>query len=127
MCIRDRYIITYTASDSKGNKDVLEITVIVKEVQNIPTPDVPETPEKPEEPDQNPETPDEPNQKPETPEKPQDKEAPVFDYEGETDIVLENGQIYKIPEIKANDNVDGEVKVVKTIRKYDSDVYKRQW
>ena len=115
--VSGEYIITYTASDSKGNKDVLEITVIVKEVQNIPTPDVPE---KPEEPDQNPETPDEPNQKPETPEKPQDKEAPVFDYEGETDIVLENGQIYKIPEIKANDNVDGEVKVVKTIRKYDS-------
>ena len=86
--VSGEYIITYTASDSKGNKNVLEITVIVKEVQNIPTPDVPETPEKPEEPDQNPETPDEPNQKPETPEKPQDKEAPVFDYEG-----VKNGEI----------------------------------
>ena len=118
--VSGEYIITYTASDSKGNKNVLEITVIVKEVQNIPTPDVPETPEKPEEPDQNPETPDEPNQKPETPEKPQDKEAPIFDYAGKTEVILENGEKYEIPKIKANDNIDGEVEVIKVIRKYDS-------
>ena len=109
--IPGEYRITYTASDSKGNMATLEITVIVKEVENTTTPDVPEVPENPEVPDEKPETPEE---------KPQDKEAPIFDYVGETDVILENGQTYKIPEVKATDNVDGEVKVVKTVRTYDS-------
>ena len=120
--IAGEYRITYTASDSKGNMATLEITVIVKEVESKPTPDEPEVPENPGTPDETPgtpETPDEtPEEKPE--EKPQDKEAPIFDYVGETDVILENGQTYKIPEVKATDNVDGEVKVVKTVRKYDS-------
>ena len=71
-------------------------------------------------PDQKPETPDVPEEKPETPEKPQDKEAPIFDYSGKTEVILENGEKYEIPEIKANDNIDGEVEVIKVIRKYDS-------
>ena len=115
--ISGKYKVVYTASDSVGNTATLEIIVVVKEAQNNTTPDVPETPEKP---DQKPETPDVPEEKPETPEKPQDKEAPIFDYAGKTEVILENGEKYEIPEIKANDNIDGEVEVIKVIRKYDS-------
>lgn len=115
--ISGKYKVVYTASDSAGNTATLEIIVVVKEAQNNTTPDVPETPEKP---DQKPETPDVPEEKPETPEKPQDKEAPIFDYAGKTEVILENGEKYEIPEIKANDNIDGEVEVIKVIRKYDS-------
>ena len=115
--ISGKYKVVYTASDSAGNTATLEIIVVVKEAQNNTTPDVPETPEKP---DQKPETPDVPEEKPGTPEKPQDKEAPIFDYAGKTELILENGEKYEIPEIKANDNIDGEVKVIKVIRKYDS-------
>ena len=115
--ISGKYKVVYTASDSAGNTATLEIIVVVKEAQNNTTPDIPETPEKP---DQKPETPDVPEEKPETPEKPQDKEAPIFDYAGKTEVILENGEKYEIPEIKANDNIDGEVEVIKVIRKYDS-------
>ena len=115
--ISGKYKVVYTASDSAGNTATLEIIVVVKEAQNNTTPDVPETPEKP---DQKPETPDVPEEKPGTPEKPQDKEAPIFDYAGKTEVILENGEKYEIPEIKANDNIDGEVEVIKVIRKYDS-------
>ena len=115
--ISGKYKVVYTASDSAGNTATLEIIVVVKEAQNNTTPDVPETPEKP---DQKPETPDVPEEKPGTPEKPQDKEAPIFDYSGKTEVILENGEKYEIPEIKANDNIDGEVEVIKVIRKYDS-------
>ena len=115
--ISGKYKVVYTASDSVGNTATLEIIVVVKEAQNNTTPDVPETPEKP---DQKPETPDVPEEKPGTPEKPQDKEAPIFDYSGKTEVILENGEKYEIPEIKANDNIDGEVEVIKVIRKYDS-------
>ena len=125
--ISGKYKVVYTASDSAGNTATLEIIVVVKEAQNNTTPDVPETPEKPDQkpeipdvPAQKPETPDVPEQKPETPEKPQDKEAPIFDYSGKTEVILENGEKYEIPEIKANDNIDGEVEVIKVIRKYDS-------
>ena len=125
--ISGKYKVVYTASDSAGNTATLEIIVVVKEAQNNTTPDVPETPEKPDQkpeipdvPAQKPETPDVPEQKPETPEKPQDKEAPIFDYAGKTEVILENGEKYEIPEIKANDNIDGEVEVIKVIRKYDS-------
>ena len=115
--ISGKYKVVYTASDSVGNTATLEIIVVVKEAQNNTTPDIPETPEKP---DQKPETPDVPEEKPGTPEKPQDKEAPIFDYAGKTEVILENGEKYEIPEIKANDNIDGEVEVIKVIRKYDS-------
>ena len=115
--ISGKYKVVYTASDSVGNTATLEIIVVVKEAQNNTTPDIPETPEKP---DQKPETPDVPEEKPGTPEKPQDKEAPIFDYSGKTEVILENGEKYEIPEIKANDNIDGEVEVIKVIRKYDS-------
>ena len=115
--ISGKYKVVYTASDSAGNTATLEIIVVVKEAQNNTTPDIPETPEKP---DQKPETPDVPEEKPVTPEKPQDKEAPIFDYAGKTEVILENGEKYEIPEIKANDNIDGEVEVIKVIRKYDS-------
>ena len=125
--ISGKYKVVYTASDSVGNTATLEIIVVVKEAQNNTTPDIPETPEKPDQkpeipdvPAQKPETPDVPEQKPETPEKPQDKEAPIFDYSGKTEVILENGEKYEIPEIKANDNIDGEVEVIKVIRKYDS-------
>lgn len=36
----------------------------------------------------------------------EDTEAPVFDYEGKTDIVVANGMMFKTPEITASDNVD---------------------
>ena len=89
--IAGEYVITYSAVDKAGNKSTLELKVVVKEVE------IPEEPE--------------------TPEEPKDTEAPVFDYNGDLDVVLEYGEKYNIPVIGAIDNIDDEVEVVTTIRK----------
>lgn len=66
----------------------------------------------PEEPS-NPVEPEEPIE----PEEPKDTEAPVFSYNGEKIITVENGKEFIIPSVIANDNIDGSVEVKTTITK----------
>lgn len=56
----------------------------------------------------------------ETPDELKDTEAPIFNYSGELDVVLEYGEKYDIPSITAIDNVDGPVEVSTTIKKDSS-------
>ena len=73
------YTITYSASDSSGNKSkdlVVKVTVLEA-----------------------------------------DKEAPVFIYNGNKVIVVNNGDEFKMPEVTAVDKVDGDVDVTTVITK----------
>lgn len=73
------YTITYSASDSSGNKSkdlVVKVTVLEA-----------------------------------------DKEAPVFIYNGNKVIVVNNGDAFKMPEVTAVDKVDGDVDVTTVITK----------
>lgn len=51
-----------------------------------------------------------------------DDEAPVLNYDGETEIIVAYGAEFTIPEVTATDNVDGPVDVTSVITDADSNV-----
>ena len=54
-----------------------------------------------------------------------DKEAPVIEYNGELNIILENGAIFDVPEVIAKDNLDTDVIVKVVLKDSNSEVVEK--